>query len=177
MKKLLFIVSILAICIIHIEAKGQTNSNSTNKNLSKKAYKLKGEQIFNKHAEKCLDVMEKTAKDNSVTGVAIICFAPTDTAGSWVSSMRVVGNVANDKANFLAIAGSKAAEMFLTHENSGSKVREPLNGELGYKGGMIKKVKYGYVIASFSGGPSEIDAEISTSGINWLSEFYPSGAF
>ncbi len=72
----------------------------------------------------------------------------------------------NNSANFLAIAYSKAAEMVDTYKDSGSGAREILHGEFGYQGGIIKKVKAGYVLAVFSGASGEQDAEIANAGVD-----------
>ena len=128
--------------------------------------------MFFKHAEESLEIMDAAAGNFSAKGVAIISFIPGEETKSWISKMKVIGSLSNEKANFLAIAGSKAAEMATTYMDSGSGVRKPLNGELGYKGGVIRKVKCGYIVASFSGSSGEIDAKISKAGLDFLSRYY-----
>jgi len=86
--------------------------------------------------------------------------------------MKVVGLLASESANFLAIAYAKASEMATTFKNSGSSGREPLTGEFGWMGGIVKKVDSGYIIAAFSGATGEQDAEISQAGVDWLSSYY-----
>lgn len=86
--------------------------------------------------------------------------------------MKVVGHLTRDKANLLGIASTKAAEMADTHQDSGSGLREIYSGELGYKGGLIKKVSSGYILAVFSGGSSKQDMEVAKIGLDWLSKYY-----
>ena len=131
-----------------------------------------GEEVFNAHSKECLATMEAAAQKYSENGVAIIAFVPGEKTESWSSRMLVVGTISNEKYNFLGVASAKAAEMAITLKDSGTGSNQPLIGELGYKGGVIKKVKCGYLIASFSGAPSEIDAEISKAGVDFLSKYY-----
>ncbi len=50
-------------------------------------------------------------------------------------------------------------------------------GENGWKGGVIRKVPGGYVLAAFSGGKSEDDVAISKEGLEILGRAYdPQGA-
>src|SRR5690554_2034139 len=131
-----------------------------------------GEKIFMEHADKCLALIEHAAQKKSIKGVAIIAFIPGDITSSWISKMKVVGSLTNSKANLLAIANSKAAEMADTYIDSGSGIRELKAGELGYKGGLIRKVDSGYILAVFSGGSSEDDIEVSKEGLDWLIKYY-----
>ncbi len=84
--------------------------------------------------------------------------------------MLVVGRLKDEPtptdkgANLLGIAYAKAAEMADTLKDSGSKVRPPMTGEFGWEGGVIVRVKTGYVIAAFSGGKSEDDVAVSRAG-------------
>jgi hypothetical protein len=43
-----------------------------------------------------------------------------------------------------------------------------MTGETGWQGGLIKKGKTGYLIAAFSGGPSESDVNVSQAGLEVL---------
>ena len=70
--------------------------------------------------------------------------------------------------NLLAIAYSKAAEMAETLKDSGNAGRPQITGETGWQGGLIKKGKTGYLIAAFSGGPSESDIKVSQAGLEVL---------
>lgn len=132
----------------------------------------RGEKIFLEHAEDCLDLIERAAREMKVQGVAVIAYIPGDSTKSWVSKMRVAGALTNGSANFLAIAYSKAAEMADTFKSSGSGAREPLHGEFGYLGGVIKKVDSGFILAVFSGATGEQDAELAGIGVDWLNEHY-----
>jgi hypothetical protein len=58
--------------------------------------------------------------------------------------------------------------MAMTHLDSGSEVRPPLRGEFGYKGGVIRKVRSGYIMATFSGAHWTKDLMVSEAGINYL---------
>jgi hypothetical protein len=129
-----------------------------------------GEKIFIEQADQSLALIEQAAQKISIKGVAIVAFIPGEIAESWISKMKVVGNLTHDKSNLLAIAYTKAAEMADTHLDSGSGVREIYSGELGYKGGLIKKVNSGYILAVFSGGSGEQDLEVAKIGLDWLSE-------
>ena len=86
--------------------------------------------------------------------------------------MKVVGNLTSGKSNLLGIAYTKASEMADTHRDSGSKIREIYSGELGYQGGLIKKVNSGYLLAVFSGGSGEQDLEVAKIGLDWLAKYY-----
>lgn len=131
-----------------------------------------GEKIFLKHSDKCLELIELSAQKRSIKGVAIVAFIPGDITKSWVSKMKVVGSLTTSDANLLGIAYTKASEMAETFKDSGSGIRKPLNGELGYKGGVIKKVVSGYILAVFSGGSGEQDVEVSQIGLDWLTKCY-----
>jgi hypothetical protein len=43
-----------------------------------------------------------------------------------------------------------------------------MRGEYGYIGGVIRKVKGGYVLGAFSGGKGEDDAAAAKMGVEWL---------
>jgi hypothetical protein len=132
----------------------------------------KSEKIFIKRADQALDIMQKTANDMKVKGVAIVFFIPGETTHSWISKMKVVGRLTDEQANFLAIANAKASEMAETLMNSGSGSRQKKTGELGWMGGIIKKIDSGYLLAAFSGAESKQDAEISTNALNYLSQYF-----
>ena len=106
MKKILFIIVLVIISGVFCSLQAQTERIKAQETKTNKKVKLKGERIFIKYAEKCLDVMEQTAKDNSVKGVAIISFIPGDQTESWVSRMKVIGALSSPKANFLGIASA-----------------------------------------------------------------------
>ena len=157
---------------IYNASQAQNNLSKVNDNHAKKVSSKKGEKIFFKQADQSLVLIEQAAKKISIKGVAIVAYLPGDVTETWISKMKVVGNLTNGKANLLGIAYTKASEMADTHLDSGSKIREIYNGELGYKGGLIKKVKSGYLIAVFSGGSGEQDLEVAKIGLEWLSKFY-----
>jgi hypothetical protein len=131
-----------------------------------------GETVFIEHADDCLDIMEKAAQKISVAGVAVIAYLPGNVTASWISKMKVVGVLATDKDNFLGIANAKASEMAVSYKNSGTSQQKPRIGEFGWQGGMIRKVKSGYIVAAFSGGTGEQDADISDEALEWLSKYY-----
>jgi len=131
-----------------------------------------GEKIFLQHADDCLLVIEKAALEIGIKGVAIMAFIPGDSTMAWISKMKVEGAITRDNLNFLAIANSKTSEMALTLKNSGSGVRPLMHGELGYPGGVIKKVNAGYLLATFSGGLSEQDVVVAGKGLEELSKYF-----
>ncbi len=130
----------------------------------------KGEQLFLKHADECLMQMEKAAKKESLTGVAVLSFIPGEATHSWTSKMKVVGKLADANANLCAVAYSKASEMAVTLKDSGDSARKTIAGELGYQGGAIVKVKYGYLVAAFSGASGQQDYDLSKLGLEWLAQ-------
>jgi len=131
-----------------------------------------GEKIFIKHADQCLTVMEQAALKMQVKGVSVVAFIPGESSDAWISKMKVVGMLSNESANYLAVAYSKAGEMAETFLDSGSGVREPKLGEFGWQGGIIKKVKTGYILATFSGASGEQDAELASKGVDCLKNHY-----
>jgi hypothetical protein len=118
--------------------------------------------------------MEKRAGELQIKGVAVVAYSVGDSMTSWSSKMLVVGHmiapaVQEKKAsNLLAIAYTKAAEMADTLRDSGSGVRPPLIGELGWQGGVVARGKTGTLIAAFSGGPSEDDVRVSKAAMEVL---------
>lgn len=135
--------------------------------------KPSGEDIFIRQADKSLDLIDQAAQKIAIKGVAIVAFIPEgEPSTSWISKMRVVGHLADGKNNLLGIAYTKASEMADTHLDSGSGVRPVYSGELGYKGGLIKKVNSGYILAVFSGGNSDQDLEVAKIGLEWLGQYF-----
>jgi hypothetical protein len=131
--------------------------------------KVKDEKSFVKYSDQALAIMVKKAEELSVNGAAIIGFIPGEKTESWTTKMRVVGSLTNSKSNLLGIAYSKASDMAATLHNSGTdKARTVLQGEFGYQGGLIKRIKTGYIIAVFSGGKTEQDLQIAQEGLNAL---------
>lgn len=135
---------------------------------------LKPGRVFDELADAALSAMAKRAEELNIKGVAVVAFVDGDSAQSWSSKMRVVGTMKNPPtdgnrgANLLAIAYSKAAEMADTLKDSGNAGRPPMTGETGWQGGLIRKGKTGYLIAAFSGGPSESDVKASQAGLEVL---------
>jgi len=129
---------------------------------------------FDELADTALQAMTKRAEELKIQGVAVVAYVAGENVAGWSSKMAVVGSLKNapkDKnpgANLLAIAYSKAAEMAETLQNSGSAGRPPMTGETGWQGGLIKRGKTGYLIAAFSGGPSESDLKVSQAGLEVL---------
>lgn len=132
----------------------------------------KGENIFLKHVEECLNIIEEEANKIPMTGVAVAAYIPGDVTENWISQMRVVGKLADDKVNLLGIAYTKAAEMAVTHKDSGDSNRKNMRGEYGYEGGVIKAVRNGFLICAFSGGKSEDDVSAARKGLDWLASKY-----
>ena len=157
MKRIHFFIAVLFAIVTHLSVNAQSKS---------------GESILYEHADKCLTAMENTALKMQVKGVALLAYIPGDTSISWISKMKVVGAMSNESSNYLAVAYSKAAEMAETLKNSGSGIREPKLGEFGWQGGIIKKVKEGYILSAFSGATGEQDVEIATVGLKQLISVY-----
>jgi hypothetical protein len=130
--------------------------------------------VFDAVADQALLAMKGRAEELKIKGVAVVAYVPGDNVKSWISKMAVVGSLTaggsqkDPGVNLLAIAYSKAAEMADTLKDSGSGVRPPMKGEFGWQGGLITKGKTGYVIAAFSGGPSESDVKVSRAGLELL---------
>jgi hypothetical protein len=122
-------------------------------------------------ADTALVAMRARAAELKIGGVAVVAYFEGDTIQSWSSKMVVVGKYkdepteTNKGSNLLAIVYAKAAEMADTHKDSGSQVRPPMTGEVGWQGGVIAQGKTGYMIAAFSGGKSEDDVEVSRAGL------------
>lgn len=134
----------------------------------------KPSQVFEELADTALAAMTQRAGELKIKGAAVVAYIDGDTTQSWSSKMVVVGamkNAPTEKnkgANLLAIAYSKAAEMAETLKDSGQAGRPPMTGETGWQGGLIKKGRTGYLIAAFSGGPSESDLKVSQAGLEVL---------
>ncbi|HCY41689.1 MAG TPA: hypothetical protein DHV48_10090 [Prolixibacteraceae bacterium] len=167
MNKLILILALTIISglILSVQAQKKNLEIKTESNNS-------GEKIFMKQADRSLALIEEAAQKISIKGVAIVAFIPGDVSKTWISKMKVVGNLTTESANLLGIAYTKASEMADTHKDSGSGVRKVLSGELGYQGGLIRKVNSGYILAVFSGGSGEQDLEVAKIGLDWLNKFY-----
>lgn len=85
-----------------------------------------------------------------------------------VGQLKTDSSTNNPGSNLLGIAYAKASEMADTLKPSGSGVRPPLKGELGWQGGWIVQGKTGHLIAAFSGGRSEDDVMVSKTGVGVL---------
>lgn len=131
---------------------------------------------FDAAADTALAAMSRRAQELNIHGVALVAFITGDATRSWSSKMVVVGAMTNppkDKSkgdNLLAIAYCKAAEMAATLKDSGHAGRPPLTGENGWEGGLIQKGRNGYLLAAFSGGPSESDLKVSRAGLETLAK-------
>jgi len=154
------LITVLAACASTVSA--QTNSIP------------RSDGAFDKAAGDALSAMKQRATELNIKGAAVVAFISGDEVTGWESKMVVVGAHRNDPtannrgANLIAIAYSKASEMADTLKNSGSAGRPRMDGETGYRGGLIQKVKTGYVIAAFSGGPDSEDLKVSRAGLDVL---------
>ena len=137
----------------------------------KTASQQEDEQLFLKHADLALLEMQKAAEEIEIVGVGLVAYVHGDKTAEWVSKMKVVKAIGDDEANFLAIAYTKASEMVSTYRDSGSEVRPPLRGEFGYKGGVIRKVRSGYLLATFSGAHWKKDLLVAETGLNSLLKY------
>ena len=97
------------------EIQAETNFAAASEAKINKEIMKSGEQIFIEYADECLAIIEKAAQKLAITGAAMIAFIPGDVSESWISKMKVIGRLANDDANFLAIVYAKASEMAVTH--------------------------------------------------------------
>jgi hypothetical protein len=126
---------------------------------------------FDKVAQAALSDMREKAYALGIGGVAVVAYFEGDPIDSWVSRMLVVGRYKDSPtqkepgANLLAIVYSKAAEMADTHKESGSQVRPPMTGEVGWPGGVIARGRHGYILAAFSGGEDKDDLQVSRTGL------------
>jgi len=134
-----------------------------------------GGERFTAAAGKALDAMVKEAEARKMKGVAAIALVPGDKTLDWHSRMRVVDSLVQGKANVLAIAYCKLSEMADTLQDSGSKVRPALHGELAYRGGAIRKVPGGHLLAAFSGGKDTDDLAVANIGLDALAEAIAAG--
>jgi len=129
---------------------------------------------FDTLADAALAAMKSRAAELKVTGVAVVSYAEGGTIQGWTSKMAVVGRMkdepsATDKGNnLIGIAYAKSAEMADTLQDSGTAKRPPMTGEFGWQGGVIARVKTGYLIVAFSGGKSEDDVQVSRAGLDIL---------
>jgi hypothetical protein len=130
--------------------------------------------LLHADASQALDAMAKEAKSRNMKGVAVVAFVSGDKTQDWVSHMRVVDAMVLGKANVLGVAYCKLSEMADTLKDSGSKVRPALHGELGYRGGAIRKVHGGYLLAAFSGGKDTDDLAVANVGLDVLERKSPS---
>lgn len=167
MKKLQFLAILISIGLLT----GFKPLNTNEMTIETKTNKVtNGEQVFLDHVDECLAIIEKEAQKIPMQGVAMVAYIPGDKTESWTSKMKVVGKLADEKVNLLAIVYAKAGEMAVTLKDSGNESRKDIVGELGYRGGVIMKVDSGYLVAAFSGGKSQDDVDVSKIGLEWLSE-------
>lgn len=167
MKKIFLIMALIITSGLYLTTIAQTDVKEIRIPKSEK-----GELKFIKHSDKCLALMDQAAQKLAIKGTAVIAFIPGEKTQTWISKMKVVGFFTNNDANTLGIAYTKAAEMADLLKDSGSGIRKPLTGEFGWQGGVIKKVKTGYILAVFSGGSGEQDVQVAKEGLNLLFQFY-----
>lgn len=110
-----------------------------------------------------LERMSAKATETKVKGVSVVGLL--DKNGSLVIRTQNCGPMCARNVNFLAVAFTKLSECCDTLKDSGSNVRPPYNGELGYTGAAIKPVGAFHYIAAFSGGTGEEDLAISKYGL------------
>ena len=127
---------------------------------------------FDHVATQALQVMKQHADELKANGAGIVAYIPGDMTTTWTSRMVVVGSFTKNNNNVLAMVYTKASEMADTLQDSGSGVRAKLNGENGWKGGVIRKVPGGYLVAAFSGAKSEDDVAFSLAGMEIMLKAY-----
>lgn len=130
---------------------------------------------FQAGAARALEAMVTEAGARGMKGVAVVAWVPGDKTLAWDSKMRALDAIVLGEANVLAIAYCKLSEMADTLRDSGSQVRKPLHGELGYRGGAIRPTDGGFFLAAFSGGKDTDDLDVSRKGLDVL-EAKPDGA-
>lgn len=164
MKRILLLLTVSVVCL-HLTATAEPGTASA-----------AATQTFNALADTALAAMTQKAEELKIKGVGLVAYIEGETTKSWTSKMIVVGSLKNAPteknrgSNLLGIAYSKAAEMADTLKDSGAAGRPPMTGETGWQGGLIVKSKTGYVIAAFSGGPSEADLQVSRAGLAVLAD-------
>lgn len=156
---------------------GEDGGNATGGNVTGRG-NVKGRSAvpksFDGAADAALLAMRRRAGELKVSGVAVVAYFEGESIQSWSSKMQVVGRLKDEPSgtdkgsNLLAIAYAKASEMADTLKDSGSHIRPPMTGEVGWSGGVILRGKTGYAIAAFSGGKSEDDVEVSRAGVKEL---------
>jgi len=125
---------------------------------------------FNRAADAALRDMKQEAEKRKMSGAAVVALIPGAKTSAWTSRMQAVGSIVVNKSNVLGVAYTKAAEMADTLQNSGGGSRPPYKGEFGYKGGVIEKQPFGYLLAVFSGGKSEDDVAVAQIGLAKLAK-------
>lgn len=155
-------IKLLLVIIIIITV----SNNATAQTMTKE--QKKAEKTFIAHADEALQIMKQEALRTKIKGVGLVYFIPGNETQSWISKMIVAGATGNGGYNFIAIANSKAGEMAETLQNSGSKVRKVKVGEFDFKGGLIKKTDFGYLLVTFSGASEEQDLAVSQKGMDWF---------
>jgi hypothetical protein len=161
----------LAILLILSHAAGQMPARAASTKPESAYTKPVSPKKFDALATAALAAMKTRAEELKIGGVAVVSYAPGPAIQGWTSKMAVVGRMkdpqtATEKGNnLLGIAYAKSAEMADTLQNSGTASRPPMTGEFGWQGGVIARVKSGYVIVAFSGGKSEDDVQVSRAGL------------
>lgn len=129
---------------------------------------------FETAAETALRAMRQRAEELTLKGVAVVAACAGERPAAWASRMTVVGTWRRDPSenhpgtNFIAAAYSKLAEMADTLQDSGSGARPPLKAEFGWRGGLIRRGRTGYLLAAFSGGPADDDLKVAAAGMDLL---------
>lgn len=129
---------------------------------------------FEALADHAIAAMRQRAAELNISGVAVVSYAPGDSIQGWTSRMAVIGRRKDDPTatskgnNLIGIAYAKSAEMADTLQDSGTATRPPMTGEFGWQGGVVTRVRTGYLIVAFSGGKSEDDVQVSRTGLSLL---------
>ena len=118
--------------------------------------------------------MISDAQSANLHGTAVVGCLPDADGLSWLTQSRMTGSLVrpatSDKAaaNFYGIAHAKAGVMMATLKDSGDPAHVPAIGEVGYRGGAIRRHGAGYLLAAFSGGTSDEDYAISERALSAL---------
>jgi hypothetical protein len=127
--------------------------------------------------------MEAKAYRLGVQGVAVASIVYLENPNEFSLGIRIVGrfqrppDATKDKGdtgvNYLAVAVSKVAESFETHNPSGLTFdRQPKLGEFGYRGCVIAETDTMILLSSFSGGTEGEDVVIAWVGLDLLCKMF-----
>lgn len=123
--------------------------------------------------ELALAAMQAKSEELKVEGVAVVLICTRDD-GSFQPRFAIMGRMERDPdpskdptdtgVNYIGVALTKLAEMFLTGKNSGTSGKPVKKGELGFRGGKVVYEKDDFFYTAFSGGTQDEDVLIAEAG-------------